>query len=196
MYKKDSRNNSHQTDKPSLAVFYEKAHKNIYDCTTYVHNNKYSIFHVFSDDLRELKVGEREYAYTIVKLLRDWLSEKNLKVVPINVFCGDWCLRRYLKIKNSETVTITNNDKEEELLHSELTIARYYISKNLESVLRFGDAVKDIEKLLSKRWLEMYRTKTFTNKFKYKALDIISEEFGFDCMKDYNDIIGKLRCRS
>ena len=184
--------------KPQLAVFYENAHREIYGCRVFVGEGKYIKFIHMSDDLKCLGINDRDYAYSIIKILGSWLKRKNLTHVPINTFCGDWCLNKFLSIHRSETVAINTvyEDREQELLHSELTIARYYISKNLSGVLRFGDAVNDIRGLLSKSWIALYEQKNIPNKFRYMAVDILADEFCIGIAKDYNDIIGKLRCRA
>jgi hypothetical protein len=196
MLKKDSKNLSYKTSlKPSLSILYEKAHRELYGMKVFVSESKYKCFEECSMELRKRNMDEKKYAYAIARLLEEWLKKRNLKTIPVNMFCGDWCIERYAKISGSETVDIGKENKDEELLHSELLIARYYISKNLgDDVIKFKDAVEDLHLMLSPKWLELYKSNSSRNKFVSKAVDILSEEFSVGISRDYNDIVGKLRC--
>jgi hypothetical protein len=196
MLKKDSRSQSYKTSlKPSLSILYEKVHREIYRMKVFVHEDKYSCFVTCSAELRKRHMDEQKYAYAIARLLEEWLKTKNLKMIPINMFCGNWCIERYAQINNSESVDIGKENEDEEILHSELLVARYYISKNLgDDVLKFKEAVEDIQLMLSPKWLKIYKSNSSRNKFILKAVDILSEEFSVGISRDYNDIVGKLRC--
>jgi hypothetical protein len=185
---------SYLSIKPNLAVLFEKAQYEILCVRFYIVSSKWSIFSVFADDLREKQIDEKSYTYTIVQLLKSWLVTKKFKSIPINVFCGDWALNRYLKVCNSETVTIHKDDNSDELLYSEMMVAKYYISKNLDGVFKYKDAVTELEKLLSVAWLRLYEENLITDKFRYIAVDRLAEEYGVGFCKSYNDIIGKLLC--
>ena len=196
MSKKDLRSQLAQIDsKPSLAVQYEKVHMDIYGIKMFAPKSKYPVFSAFSSKLRENGMDEKKYSYAIARLLEEWLKTRNLKFIPISMFCGNWCFERYAKINNSETVDIGKENEDDEILYSEVLVARYYINKNLgDTVFRMRDAVAELEPLLSKKWLSNYRNNVKMSKFMLKAVDILSDEFNVSSSKDYVDIIRKLRC--
>ena len=182
--------------RPSLVRYYEEAHRELLGKRIFIHPSKFPIFLTFSDDLRELGATNREYAFTVVKILKTWLKEKKLACVPINVFCGDWALGRFLKVFESESVEIKEEDPMEALLQSELMVARYYVSKNSSGeCIRLRDAVKDLLPLLNKRWLELYSSNSRSDKFIFKAVEILAKEFAVKDALNYSDIIRKLSCK-
>ena len=180
-------------NKPALAAYYESAHKQVLNRTCYIRKNEYPMFETFSDDLRELNIGCRDYAYAVVKLLQSWLQEKKFYRIPVNVFCGDWALNKFKKIDDSQYVRITEpeEDKTVEIVQSELLVARAYIEYNLKDVYRMKDVVKDLRPLLSKEWLECPEDKRPIT----EVLEMLCKDYGLPLTSSYNNVIRSLQCR-
>lgn len=181
------------SNKPVLAVYYESAHKQVLDRKCFIRPKEYSLFEVFMDDLRELNIGYRDYAYGIVTILKEWLKEKKFYRIPVNVFCGDWALGKFRKVDNSQYVTVDEPDKDEkiEIFESELLVARTYIESNLSDVCRMKEIVADLKPLLSKKWLSCPADKKPVS----EVLDVLCKEYGVRVASDYNDLIRSARCR-
>jgi hypothetical protein len=184
-----SKRNSRQSlsNKPVLATYYESAHKKILNRKCYIVERDYAIFETFMDDLRDLNIGYRDYAYGIVTLLKGWVEKKKLYRIPIPVFCGDWALGKYKVVDNSQYVKVA--DKEEdlhiEILQSELLVARAYIDANLKDVCRMNEVVSDLKPLLSKAWLDCPKEKRPTSEVE----EILCKEYSILQVVDYNAII-------
>jgi len=191
MLLRNSRQSS--SNKPALASYYESAHMQILGKKCFIRPEEYPIFETFMDDLRELNIGYRDYAQSIVKLLERWLISKKFYRIPINVFCGDWALSKFRSIENSDYVSITDVDEDikTEILQSELLIARAYIEGNLEDVCRMTEIVKDLKPLLSKKWLECQKSERPVD----EVIKILCKDYGIKPVTDYNELIGRLRCR-
>jgi hypothetical protein len=145
------------------------------------------------DDLRELNIGYHDYAQTVVKLLEKWLEKKKFYRIPVSVFCGDWALTKFKNIENSEFVSVTDTDEDTktEILQSELLVARAYIDGNLTNVWRMTDVVKDLKPLLSHKWFSCPKDERPVD----EVVEMLCKDYGIKSVKDYNEIIGRLRCR-
>jgi hypothetical protein len=181
------------TNKPALASYYESAHMQVLGKKCFIRPEEYAMFETFMDDLRELNIGYRDYAQTVVKLLEKWLEKKKFYRVPINVFCGDWALSKFRSIENSEYVSVadTDEDAKTEILQSELLVARAYVDGNLKDVCRMTEIIKDLKPLLSKKWLECSKSERPID----EVVEILCKEYGIKPVADYNELIGRLRCR-
>src|SRR4030042_5555367 len=71
---------------PPLVFHYIAAHKNLLGYKPFIHNKTYARFTVFEDDLREKHIPSRDFAYTVVKLLKKKIIENKWKCVPLNMF--------------------------------------------------------------------------------------------------------------
>ena len=181
------------SNKPVLATYYEAAHKQVLGRRCFIRPSEYSMFEVFMDDLRELHIGYRDYAYGVVTILKEWLKEKKFYRIPVPVFCGDWALGKFRKVDNSQYVTVDEPDKDEkiEIFESELLVARTYVESNLSDVCRMRDIVADLKPLLSKKWLSC----SPDNKPVSEVLDVLCKEYGIKIVSDYNELIRSIRCR-
>lgn len=181
------------SNKPALATYYESSHKQILGRKCYVRVEEYKMFETFMDDLRELNIGCRDYAYTIVTLLQQWLREKKFYRIPINVFCGDWALGKFQKVDKSKYVSVQepDDDMKVEILQSELLVARTYIESNLNDVTRMSEIVSDLKPLLSKAWSDCPKDKRPTA----EVTEILCGEYGIKIVTDYNALIRSLQCR-
>jgi len=181
------------SNKPALASHYESAHKQILSRKCFIRPGEYAVFETFMDDLRELNIGYRDYAQTVVKLLEKWLKEKKFYRIPINVFCGDWALKKFQTINKSDYVSVpdVDDDIKTEILQSELLVARKYVDSNLKEVCRMTEIVKDLKPLLSKHWLNCDKEERPSA----EVTEILCGEYGIKPVKDYNALIGRLQCR-
>lgn len=180
-------------DKPALAVCYESAHKQILGKRCFIRENEYGKFETFMDDLRDLGIGCHDYAYVVVTLLEKWLETKGFYRVPTNVFCGDWALKKYQAIDASDYVSVKDPDEEKnfEILQSELLVARTYVESNIKDVKRMQDIVKELRPLLSKLWIELPKEDRPAG----EVVEMLCKEYGIGLVKDYNAIIRRLQCR-
>lgn len=177
------------SDKPSLAVFYESSQQDVMGVDTYVHKKYYPKFSVFEDDLRDLSVSYRDYAYVVTKMLRDWAKDHKFKTVPINVFLGNWALEGYLKVRDSRQVKIRVDD-DGGVLDSEVIVGRKFIQDSLVRFVRLRDVVESVRPLLSERWLSMYDGGD--NRPTNDAVKILSLEFGVFEASSYTEIVDTL----
>jgi hypothetical protein len=146
-----------------------------------------------SDDLRALEISEKDYAYGVMVLLKSWARSKKLLNVPINTFCGDWALERYVKIHNQEYVrTKDPMTKEQLLLQGELLIGRYTIAAIYQKqFVSFVEIVREIKAMLTDEWLYAY--KIHAPRPIEEALVILGEEYGVKNPTSYEDIAGRTR---
>ena len=189
--------------RPMLVDHYINAHRNILNKPVFVNKKLFGKFGVFEDDLRDMHINTREYAYTVIKMLKSWMVDKHLNIIPINVFCGDWALAKYVKVKESESVVI--NTKEEDsftvMLYSELLVARTYVSDVIsrDYVIDIGDyesVVIELTPMLSTEWLRAYQSDLSGHaKVCKAACEIICNEYGIPRVGSYESIILRLRAK-
>jgi hypothetical protein len=147
------------------------------------------------DDLRNLGIAPRDYAYTVIGALKKWATSKGLNGVPMKVFCSDFALNKARKILESKTVR-TNPEVHDNgtLLHTELMVARAYIARNTSNgdVTRLITIVEELEPLLDQVWVDAY----YKGKKRpvYEALDVLMDEYGIrKSVTNYADIVSVLR---
>jgi hypothetical protein len=176
---------------PQLAVHYASANLDVFGVRPYVHGNIYPLFSVFEDDLRELQIPPRDFAFTIVKLKKKFVIAHGWKCMPIRVFLTNHCIKRYQDIKSTSTVEIINTDKES-LLYNELLVARIFVDRNVNGnkFVRFGEIVSEIEPMLSKEWLDLYVNNS--KRPSSEAIDILAEEYNIRVATSYLDIVDAL----
>lgn len=191
MPKRDSKLSLH--DAPALRRYYIAAHARIFGKDLYVHPKHNGRFLVFEDELRELGFSAREYAYTIVTLLKKWAISKGFNKVPINAFTGDWALDKFKRVAGSKYVDISNVDTDYDLYWSELTVARSYIHENVHNgvAVKLRDVVDELKPLLSEHWLRRYYNGG--QRPVNKVLDDLCEEYDITFARNYADIVSKLR---
>jgi len=167
----------------------------VYGERPYVHSNQYGRFLVFEDELRERGYSQWEYAHTIVRILKKWADKKGFRTIPVNVFTGDWALRRFQVVAGSEYVCIAGKDLKEELYWNELTVATTYVVDNISdgTVVTLSRVVAGLKPLLSDSWLNRY----YNDKDRpvIKVLDELCEEYGIVFAKNYADLVRQIRGR-
>jgi hypothetical protein len=186
MNKKDLKSNWYDCQ---LALLFIQAHKEILGKTIRVGEENMSRLRVLEDDLHEHGIDSMEYAYTVVAIMKKWISARGFHSLPVKVFCGPWCMNRYLEVTKSISVTVVDTDKTV-LLQNELLVARKYISDNIQTVKRMMDVVTEISGLLSNEWLMLY-TKKERGELISDCVEILCKEYNVNA-SDYNGIIGKL----
>lgn len=178
---------------PQLIYHYKNAIKAVFGIHTRVNANKHVKFSEVEKELVDKNISLRDYAYGVVVMLEKWVSDKNMKLLPVNVFLGDWAFNKYLKVHNSVSVTIdnVNSDIAVNLLWSELLVARTYIETNLIECRRLCDIVIELKPLLSAEWLELYESGN-TMHLETLALLQLEEEYLVKSPLNYVDIVTKL----
>ena len=178
---------------PQLAFYHRIAVKNIFGVTIRIPAKVYNRYVAFDKQLQKAGINPADYAYEICVILRSWVKRKGLQSVPINTFVGDWALTKYMKVYDSETVTIDRpkQDEQFELLHYELLVARSYIEANLIEYKKLRDVVIELKPILSKEWLKKYENEDRTI-LEIHALDILEDEYLVKYPTSYVEIIRKL----
>lgn len=143
-------------------------------------------FEAFEKKLRDLYVPPRDYAFTVVHMLRGWVKDKGFEFLPVNVFLGSWAFNKYMKQHNSEYVDIQYDCSPHVLLYDELNVARLYIQ---ERGRRLCFIVEELRPLLSMGWIESYK---IGSRPVQQALDVLRFEFNVLSATSYNDIIEAL----
>lgn len=174
---------------PQLALFYRSSHQRLLRVSVYVPADSYSLFECFEDDLRRIAVKPRDYSDTVVLLLEGWLKEHRLKAIPIKTFCGQWALKQYKAVRDSQTVEITFGGMDA-LIYTEMLVARKYIEDNRAgNRMRFGDEVAELRELLDSNWLELYESKDKARgALVNKVVSMLAKEYGLKNVFSYNDI--------
>ena len=187
MSKKDLRWSS--SDVPALLLCYADAHERVFGKRPFVHEKYYGRFSVFEDDLREMGYSYREYAYTVVRILKKWADSKGLKSIPVNVFTGDWALGKFKRIAGSKYVDISNIDVDDEIYWSEMTVARSYIQAHAydREPVSVRSLAKELGPLLSPHWLARYRNGG--DRMTDRVLDDLCREYGLNHARNYNSIV-------
>jgi hypothetical protein len=185
------------SNKPALATYYENAHLHILGKKCYISAKEYPTFETFMDDLRDLNIGCRDYAYNVTTLLKGWVEKRKFYRIPVPVFCGDWALGKFQTVDKSEYVKIADEDEDTktEILQSELLIARAYVDGNLKDVCRMSNIVKELKPLLSKAWIDCPKE----DRPELEVTDILCKEYYIRPVSSYNAIIKavleKQRCQ-
>lgn len=184
------------SDRPALAYHYTAAVEKLTGESIFIHPKLYPKFAVLEDDLRELGIPPRDYAYGVIKMLTPWAKMYGMRTVPAATFCSDWALNKFVKVFNTHTVQMLPQEvvDHDELLQSELTVARMYIERNLASgtVVRLMDVVDDIKPVLSSKWLDVYEAGD--KRPVTEALDILMDEYRVrGVVANYSDIVDCLR---
>lgn len=194
MLQKDLKQSSLDNSMPALAHMYKSAMRQIYGVDVYVMRRDYPRFAVFEDDLREEAIPIKEYAYTVGTILRKWCKFHKFKYIPVKVFTGDWALSRFMKVWQSETVTVGKPTNDDALLYSELLVGRMYVVTLLTRYVRLSSVVEDIKIMLSPEWYHMYTSKDKRRiKFVREAIVVLCEELGIsnDGIETYNDVVSR-----
>jgi len=184
-----------RNDYPQAVFHYQTATKKIYGKNVWVPTLEFPRFRVLEDDLREIGASSKDYAYTVLEVLRAWTEEHHMDHVPTRMFCGKFAMKKFLKVWKSETVSIEDTSADE-LKHDERLVAELYLSGRLKSMnVTLDNAVSDIRPLLSKKWLEMYDNK----KYRPCLGDVIDElcaEFGISYARDYDDLATRIAVKN
>jgi hypothetical protein len=98
----------------------------------------------------------KDYAHGVARHFCGWVKSKGWDKLPINVFCGQWAIRKYKEeIGNSDYLPATTSQEElAVLMYDELRVARYFISNR--GMKTYGDVVEELKPVLSDAWLERY----------------------------------------
>jgi hypothetical protein len=193
MLKKDLKQFSNE--KPQLITHYVKACTKVYHRKPFIPAKLFPKFKVFEDDLRELGIPPRDYAYVVATLMKRFVLSKGWNCLPVPVFLGNYCLNKYKDIAATKTVKVDTENSMDILFHDELLVARVFIEKNVASdgnVIRLRDVVKELKPLLSDNWLQVY-----VNKDRRPEDDVIDQlvtEYGISKkVTSYLDIVSVLR---
>ena len=172
---------------PQLVRFYKAANMQIFGKYPYIPVKCIDRFKKFEAELNKAGISPKDYAYTVVRILVNWVRGKNMHYVPVNTFLGQWALSRYNKIVNSETVTIAvDEDEHDRMLHTELMVARQYIYENSKQCKRMTEVVEDLRPLLYTGWLQAYNNGW--PRPVQEVLDILCKEYGIQA-RSYADIV-------
>jgi len=178
------------TSKPQTAIYYEKVMQEIYNKKIWLAKKLYSRFTVLEDDLKDLGFDDyRDYAYTVGNMLKVWAKDKGLKYIPYSVFCGEFALKKYAKVKGMKTVDLATDKHKEELLYTELLVLRSYIHENLTSVKRLSKVIWELRPVLDSRWLDAYDNDG--DRPEQEALEILAEEYHLRSYRSVTDILHK-----
>lgn len=180
---------SQRDSKPSLpntARYYIKSQWTVFNARVFVQQSSLSRFKVLSDELVDNGYDAENYAYTVSNMLKRWVMEHKFRCIPVNIFTGEWTLKKYKKVAKQQTVEIVSNETDE-LVYSEMLVAQKYIeSKGLR---KLPEIVDELFPLLSSKWIKLYEDHT-RDELVYKVLDMLCEDYGIQCsVSSYNDII-------
>lgn len=178
---------------PQLLRYYKLAMEEVYGTYVRVKKDKFTRFISKEKELLKLGVEPKDFAYGVAILLERWVREKKFKTVPVNVFLGKWADDKYMKVRNSVSVTIDpiNSDESVNLLWSELLVAKTYIQSNLIKSTRLCDIVEELEPILSEDWLQLYKDDKRLH-IESLALIQLEEEYLVKNPNSYTDIINSL----
>jgi hypothetical protein len=172
---------------PDLAYYYLNAIEEVFGTRCHIGKNDYATFLVLQDDLHDLGIKNRDYAYTVVRMLRQWALYHKMKFVPMRTFCGDWALRRYNKVFNSATVTIMDH-RAGELLNCELLVARMWLQHKVNHEPdKFDDVIDQLKPFLTDEWLEGYGNGHRAGLVE-EAVEILRSEYRLHDAWSYDDI--------
>lgn len=182
---------------PSLALHYSNAQKYFFGSEIKIRVNKklYPKFRVFEDDLRELGIPFRDYAYGVTQLLKKWVASKKMTYVPANTFLGEWALKQYLAVHKSKYVSIDNVDKDidNELFYTEALIARAYISKRIDnkgSTITLADVIEEVKPSLSKKWVQIYESNSSKReRIVAMVMNMLRKQYHTPNARSYADIV-------
>ena len=176
-------------DIPELVIHYKSATKDIYGINADVAKYTYEKFRERSEYLRREGIPLRLYAYGVLTILQDWVVKKKFRQLPTNVFLGEWALKKFHAVNESEWVDFHLDDTNvSELLQMELVVARYYIETASKKFVKFKDCVKELRPTLYDGWLELYDAGE-RDAIMYQALDILEIEYGVFGTKSYADFV-------
>jgi hypothetical protein len=175
-------------DYPQLVSFYISATKKVFGHGIRVSERNYSMFRVLEDDLRDIGADSREYAYTVMTMLKTWAKEHNMNFVPVKVFCGEFAYKKFLKVWKSETVVIEDSD-DFKLLYAERMVAEAFITDNMAGANRtFEQEVEDLRPMLSKEWLEMFDSGKY-RKYTGEIIDELCRKYKVVYARDYSTLL-------
>lgn len=186
-------NHSKQSlSKTQLSRYYRQANEEVFGVSPFIRPEYESKFSVLEDDLREMGVSPKTYAFTVVRVLQPWARNKGMKTIPINVFCGKFAFDKFLKVHKTETVEIVEEDDFDKMLYSELLVVRAYIHANTKNgnVVRLRKVVEELQPMLPAGWLEAYECRK--GRPIREALAILAKEFDLPNARSYTDIVDTL----
>ena len=116
------------TSQPLLALSYKAAVMSICGVPVQIAEKHYPRLRAVQKKLDDLNVAYDTYAWTIVKVYWNFCKSKDMRSVPLNIFCGKKAWVRFLKILESTVEISTDNDEQwSRMVHAELNAARMYI---------------------------------------------------------------------
>jgi len=152
---------------PLLALSYKAAVMSICGVPTRIAEKNYPRLRAVQKKLDDLNVAYDTYAWTIVKVYWDFCKGKDMRSVPLNIFCGTKAWERFLKILESTVEISTEHDEQwSRMVHAELNAARMYIGAQVSrkmvtlSQMRRGagqssprpEVVAEVERLLGETY--------------------------------------------
>ena len=176
-------------DYPQLVSHYTNATYKIFGKRVWVSTMDFSKFRVLEDDLREIGVSSKDYAYTVLAALQTWTKEHHMDHVPVQMFCGKFAFQKFMKVWKSETISLAHVT-DAELKHSERMVAEMYISEVLSRNMNiaFDHVVNELRPLLSKAWLEMYDHGGY-RMCSGEIIDELCDEYHVPYAKDYYTLV-------
>jgi DNA-directed RNA polymerase subunit N (RpoN/RPB10) len=176
---------------PQLARDYVDTTNILFGLRVFVAKKDYALFRVMSDDLRDKHIDELDYTTTVLPLLKGWAKFRGLSYVPVKVFCGNYALNKFVTYRKkfpSSIMSTVAEDVDNEVLYSELSVARYCVVNGLEIEI----AVAELKPLLSRHWLRRYEE---DKRPIAEAMEILVDEFCAPNARNYDDITRTLICR-
>ena len=163
---------------PALARLYSAVNAQVFGRYIKVARKHYPKFMALQRTLDEVGASYHDYAVYVVVTWREWC--KSIGSVPVNVFCSNKAVERYVKhLSNDKFVDINIMSDEEVALQDELRVARVYIDNLLHDSPRyFYEIVKLMRPVMSQPWLSAYDNDS--SSISSAAIKLLCEEYDLE----------------
>lgn len=191
MKKKDLRSLGNNI--PPIVLHFQSAHKRTFNKSIFIAGDKtLERFKRLQIKLQTEDISIIDYADNCMLLAKDWVKQRNVKTVPLNLLTGDWIYNKYKKLKSQVSVKL-DAIPDDILYQDEYLVAVEYIRCKLDghSGIRFMEVVAELDEVLSEEWKSLFMTGRYRDT-QLQVLTALEVQYNIQC-SSLNDLATKLK---
>lgn len=132
-------------------MYYVLAAKDVYSTSVRLSKANITQLNKLDARLRRDRISPQHYAYGLMKHLKKWVNDKGWRVLPVNVFAGEWAYKLY----TSRLVVGDYEIKPTDETFQMLVMEHYMVLQYSDYCGDYETAVEELKPILSRRWKNM-----------------------------------------